>query len=218
MIFNVVFNDVLSAVTNTVVLTAGMVNGRAVKLSFSSDWESLNKTVVFTNGIKTISIPEYKWVDNTLYIPPEVLDVPHKIVKCGAYGVDSLGEMIIPTLWTELGRVFPSASPKGFEEEVVPPTPEVWVDLQNQIGALNKLNTQNKSNLVEAVNEALTVLSSGVSFVDTLPEPSKEYRGRFIIVSVEGSDKLFICLQVSNEYKWVEFSNFLIPDTPVNQQ
>ena len=151
----VTVSEVISNATNLEVLTAGMVNGRAVEFALSPEWEGLNKTAVFTNGLETRIVPEYKWTDGRIvYIPPEVLSTPHRSVKCGIYGIDTEGKLVIPTLWAELGRVFPSASPNEYEESV-PPTPNIWDDLQNQIGVLSKLDTKEKRNLVGAINEVL---------------------------------------------------------------
>ena len=149
----ILVNNVIASATELSILTAGMVKGRAIQFSFSDEWAELNKTAVFTNGIDTRIVPESRWSgDNIVYIPPEVLAVPNYPVKCGVYGISKSGEMIIPTIWVDIGRVFPSASP-GEYPEPVPPTPNTWDDLQNQIGALIKLATENKFNLVDAINE-----------------------------------------------------------------
>lgn len=152
MIFKVVVNSVIATATDLSILTAGMVNGRAVQFEFSPEWDSLIKTAVFTNGVETRIVPEYKWENNVVFIPPEVLTTPHTLVKCGVYGIDSNNKLVIPTIWADLGRVFPSASPGEYEESV-PPTPNTWDDLQTQIGVLTKLNTKDKSNLVNSINE-----------------------------------------------------------------
>ena len=153
---SILVDNVVASASNLSILTAGMVKGRSVKFEFSSDWNNLNKTAVFTNSIETRIVPEYKWVDGCIAdIPPEVLAVPYYPVKCGVYGMSESGEQVIPTLWVDIGRVFPSASPDEYEESV-PPTPNTWDDLQNQIGVLSKLNTEEKSNLVKAINEALS--------------------------------------------------------------
>lgn len=154
MPIRVIVNNVISTATDLKVLTAGMVRGRAVKFEFSPDWNNLNKTAVFTNGIDTRIIPEYKWEDGIIYIPPEVLATPYRFVKCGIYGMNDSNEIVIPTLWADLGRVFPSAYPADYEESV-PPTPNVWDDLQNQIGILTQLQTKYKYNLVGAINELI---------------------------------------------------------------
>lgn len=161
-------SNVIATVTRSSILTAGMVRGRSVKFDFSSDWEFLNKTAVFTNGLDTRIVPEYKWVDGSLVnIPPEVLATPNCPVKCGVYGIDKEGNKVIPTLWVDIGRVFPSASPGEYQESV-PPTPNTWVDLQNQIGNISKLSTKSKDNLVEAINEAAH--NSGVTSWDELED------------------------------------------------
>lgn len=151
----VLVNNVVATASNLELLTAGMVNGRAVQFEFTSEWDSLNKTALFTNGEDTRRVPEYKWENGVAYIPPEVLVTPHTFVKCGVYGIDDSGNIVIPTLWTELGRVFPSASPDEYQESV-PPTPSAWEDLQRQIGNLAKLNTKEKDSLVKAINEVLS--------------------------------------------------------------
>lgn len=151
----VLVNNVVATASDLELLTAGMINGRAVQFEFTPEWDSLNKTALFTNGEETRRVPEYKWENGVAYIPPEVLTTPHTFVKCGVYGIDDSGNIVIPTLWAELGRVFPSASPDEYEESV-PPTPSAWEDLQRQIGNLSKLNTKEKDSLVKAINEVLS--------------------------------------------------------------
>lgn len=169
MIMKVVFNGVLASVHSSSILTTGMIRGRSVKFEFSPDWEGLSKTAVFTNGIATIIVREHKWVDNVVDIPPEVLNTPNVNVKCGVYGIDSSGSQVIPTLYADLGRVFPSASPEEATESV-PPSPTIWDDLQNQIGVLSKLSTEDKRNLVSAINEVLLLLKNDYSTTKKVEE------------------------------------------------
>ena len=189
MIFNVTVDNVLASVSDLQVLTAGMVNGRAVQFSFSSEWNNLNKTAVFTNGIDTKIVPEYKWENGVAYIPPEVLAVPHHFVRCGVYGINENNEVVIPTLWVDLGRVFPSASPGEYTESV-PPTPNTWDDLQNQIGVLSNLNTQEKANLVKAINECLAKGIDTEAVKEIVKECLSGYKFDYSIVANSIIEKL----------------------------
>lgn len=62
--------------------------------------------------------------------------------------------MVIPTIWTELGLVHGAAAPSG--DTSTDPSLPVWAQIQAMIGNLDNLDTAAKSNLVAAINEALT--------------------------------------------------------------
>lgn len=133
------------------VLTAGMAKAVRVEFAFSSDWDGLTKTAVFSNGRATVDVLAAKWDGDTVDIPPEVLAVAGRYARVGVYGANASG-VALPTVWVSLGKVQPAAEPSG--DPSADPTLPVWAQLQEQIGDLNDLKTYSKDNLVAAINEA----------------------------------------------------------------
>ncbi len=135
----------------TALLTAGMSRAETVRFVFSEDWDGLNKTAVFTDGVKTVDILPTGWEEDTVLVPPEVLTTAGRYVRVGVYGTNASG-VVLPTVWVTLGKVQPAAEPSG--DPSADPTLPVWAQLQGQIGDLKDLKTYNKDNLVAAINEA----------------------------------------------------------------
>lgn len=133
-------------------LTAGMAKAVSVEFAFSSDWDGLTKTAVFTNGRATIDVLPAKWDGDTgVTVPPEILAVAGRYARVGVYGTNASG-VVLPTVWVSLGKVQPAVEPSG--DPSADPTLPVWAQLQEQIGDLNDLKTYSKDNLVAAINEA----------------------------------------------------------------
>lgn len=132
-------------------LTAGMAKAVTVEFVFSDEWEGLTKTAVFSNGKTTVDVLAANWDGDTVLVPHEVLAVPGRHARVGVYGADESG-VVLPTVWVSLGKVQPGADPSG--DETADPSLPVWAQLQKQIGDLDDLQTYNKGNLVDAINEA----------------------------------------------------------------
>ena len=139
-------------------LTAGMAKAVTVEFVFSEDWDGLTKTAVFSNGKTTVDVLAANWDGDTVPIPHEVLAVPGRHARVGVYGADESG-VVLPTVWVSLGKVQPGADPSG--DASADPSLPVWAQLQNQIGDLDDLQTYNKGNLVDAINEARSSGGSG---------------------------------------------------------
>ena len=132
-------------------LTAGMAKAVTVEFVFSDDWSGLTKTAVFSAGRTTVDVLESAWDGNKVVVPHEILADAGPIARVGVYGANADG-LILPTVWVTLGKVMPAAEPSG--DPGADPTLPVWAQLQNQIGDLDDLETYNKGNLVDAINEA----------------------------------------------------------------
>ena len=132
-------------------LTAGMAKAVTVEFVFSDDWSGLSKTAVFSAGRTTVDMLESAWDGNKVVVPHEILADAGPIARVGVYGANADG-LILPTVWVTLGKVMPAAEPSG--DPGADPTLPVWAQLQNQIGDLDDLETYNKGNLVDAINEA----------------------------------------------------------------
>ena len=139
-------------------LTAGMSKAVTVQFVFSPEWDGLTKTAVFSNGKTTVDVLAANWDGDTVPIPHEVLAVPGRHARVGVYGADESG-VVLPTVWVSLGKVQPGADPSG--DASADPSLPVWAQLQNQIGDLDDLQTYNKGNLVDAINEARSSGGSG---------------------------------------------------------
>ena len=113
-------------------------------------WDSLRKTVVF-RGAETKDVLD---AGSEVTIPAEVVSRAGVNLYMGVYGVGADGRMVIPTIWTELGLVHGAAAPSG--DTSTDPSLPVWAQIQGMIGNLDDLDTDAKSNLVAAINEALT--------------------------------------------------------------
>ena len=139
-------------------LTAGMSKAVTVQFVFSTEWDGLTKTAVFSAGRTTVDVLESAWDGNKVVVPHEILADAGPIARVGVYGANADG-LILPTVWVTLGKVMPAAEPSG--DPGADPTLPIWAQLQNQIGDLDDLKTYNKGNLVDAINEARSSGGSG---------------------------------------------------------
>ena len=134
-------------------LTSGSA-GIQVRFEFSPEWEGLNIAPCFCCGdpndptqIRTVQL-----VDGECCVPQEVLETAGKAVWAGAYGYSADGRVIIPTVWTLMG-----ICRRGVDPDAAPgtdPTLPVWAQIEAMIGDLDDLDTEEKSSLVAAINEA----------------------------------------------------------------
>ena len=139
-------------------LTAGMSNAEIVHFVFSEEWDGMAKTAVFTDGVITVDVLQAQWNGDEVAVPPDVTTTAGRRVRVGVYGTDGNG-VALPTIWTELGTVHAGADPSG--DSSTKPVLPVWAQLQSQIGDLDDLQTYNKGNLVDAINEARSSGGSG---------------------------------------------------------
>lgn len=131
-------------------LTVGL-KGATVRFSFGEHWGNLIKTAVFRQGEKTVTVAVADVGTETI-IPWEVLTVPGQPVQIGLYGTDSSDSVVIPTVWAITKPVQPGTDPEG--DPSTEPTPGLWEQLQGKLGSLEQLQTEDKTNLVAAINEA----------------------------------------------------------------
>lgn len=130
---------------DSVTLTSGMA-GAKIKFEFSSEWDGLGKTAVFTAG----TVTKYVVLDETniCTIPAECLVTPRILIVCGVYGTDG-DAVIIPTVWASLGVIVEGTSVSGEEPEAITPT------LYNQVTAIlnattDELATVKETKVIEA--------------------------------------------------------------------
>lgn len=136
--------------TRLVPIPKGIV-GATVTLEYTDPaWDGLQKTVVFRSAVTKDVLA----AGNEVVVPAEVVSRAGVNLYMGVYGVGADGRMVIPTIWTELGLVHGAAAPSG--DTSPDPSLPVWAQIQAMIGNLDDLDTDAKSSLVAAINEALT--------------------------------------------------------------
>lgn len=127
------------------------VIGATVSIEYTdSVWDGLQKTVVFRSAVTKDVLD----AGNEVVVPAEVVSRAGMNLYMGVYGVGADGRMVIPTIWTELGMIHGAAAPSG--DASSDPSLPVWAQIQAMIGDLDNLDTDAKSSLVAAINEALT--------------------------------------------------------------
>lgn len=115
-----------------------------------SDWDGLQKTVVFRSSVTKDVLSS----GNEVVIPAEVVSRAGMNLYIGVYGVNTENNVVIPTIWTDLGPVNSAAAPSG--DASSDPALPVWAQIKAMIGNLDDLETTARDNLVAAVNEAMT--------------------------------------------------------------
>ena len=102
-------------------LSSGSVNENHVQFQFSEDWNGLSRTAVFSAGEVSRSVLLAE--DTMCAIPWEVLVEPRLRLYVGVYGVGDGGETVLPTVWADLGEIYPGVVPA---QNAQPPTPDLW--------------------------------------------------------------------------------------------
>lgn len=135
-------------ITSADTFTAGMV-GAQVELTYKdAAWQGLKKLVTFVCGHEKRDVLQ---TGDLVTVPHEVLRRGRRELYMAVCGYSDDGSLCIPTLYGFLGEVKPSATPSG--DPGTDPTLPVWAALLGRMGELNALVTQEKTNLVDAINE-----------------------------------------------------------------
>lgn len=152
--FNVTKNRI--AMTESEVLVSGSSKIYDCAFEFSADWHGLISKVVFTvdADLSTTPLPVYYlYLDEhgMCHIPRGVLSPVwdgYKILvgACGTRGDDT----VLPTVWVSLGTLQPGASG---DPDVPSLRPDAYKELIEKIGDLETLTTDDKTSLVNAINE-----------------------------------------------------------------
>ncbi len=100
-------------------ITSGSV-GLQVRFRFDDAWSGLEKVAVFQGSGESVDV---FLTEDTCAVPGEVLATPGSVLTIGVYGTDGTGELVIPTIYAEAGRIFRGAEPSGVDPE--PPTPSL---------------------------------------------------------------------------------------------
>lgn len=104
-------DGVTATATEKEVLTAGRVGLRCAFEFVGGEWGGLFKTAVF-QGIETIDVA---LPTNECVVPWEAMAVEGVNLKVGVYGANGNGDIVIPTVWANFGKIQPSAVPSGVD-------------------------------------------------------------------------------------------------------
>ena len=128
---------------------AGTVGLNKISLSFSDEWAIFTKQIDFTN--------EQSGETRRISAEVGVCTVPWELLRsegditCYVRGIGSDGSLVLRTNEANLGTVLGSAD--GNVPGTGTPTPDVCDETAAKIGDLSKLETDEKSQLVGAINE-----------------------------------------------------------------
>ncbi len=130
-------------------LLAGTVGLNKISLSFSDEWAIFTKQIDFTN--------EQSGETRRISAEVGVCTVPWELLRsegditCYVRGIGSDGSLVLRTNEANLGTVLGSAD--GNVPGTGTPTPDICDETAAKIGDLSKLETDEKSQLVGAINE-----------------------------------------------------------------
>lgn len=139
-------------------LLAGTVGLNKISLSFSDEWAIFTKQIDFTN--------EQSGETRRISAEVGVCTVPWELLKaegditCYVRGIGSDGRLVLRTNEANLGTVLGSTD--GNVPGTGTPTPDVCDETAAKIGDLSKLETNDKSQLVAAINELKRAEGLGV--------------------------------------------------------
>ena len=121
-----------------------------------SEWDGMARTAVFQHGMnEPVMVPV---AEETVLIPPEVIVAGE--LRVGLVGVGAEGTVQIPTRWMNKPIIIhPSTPVTGKGPEAI--APELWERALAAIGNLPDLETEDKSSIVAAINEVLSVAKAG---------------------------------------------------------
>ena len=113
-------------------LTAGMV-GVPVEFSFSPEWAGLNLLAVFRAGeVKK----DYEIKEGRSVIPAEVMVQPGQVLCIGVEGRSKSGDLVIPTVWAEVGRILEGAY--AANDPALAPTPSQYERFMAEVEQLDE--------------------------------------------------------------------------------
>ena len=120
-------NGVIATAKDLIPIPAGLI-GATVTFRFEDDvWKSLTKTVCFRGAASK----DVVGVEDIVTIPGEVLAESGRRIAVGVYGTNADKQVVIPTLWAELGFTQYAADPSG--DASTDPALPVWAQLQEEV-------------------------------------------------------------------------------------
>lgn len=110
-------------IIETELITTGR-RGLECAFEFNSAWDGLAKTVIVNGVVKR----DIVLVSDTIVVPGECLAREQFPLRIGVYGANGAGEIVIPTIWANFGKILPSARPSGVDPDEV--TPDIVAQIQ----------------------------------------------------------------------------------------
>ena len=148
-------------------LAAGMV-GKQVQFVFSEEWEGLRKVAVYKAGDACCTTVDVQTVDT---IPAEVLEHSLQRLQVGVYGISEDGSVVTPTIYAT-GPFIHISAVLG-DDPCFDPENTFWIRLEEAIGELTELTTEEKTSLVLAINENQRKIHALAKEMETLDEPAQ---------------------------------------------
>ena len=147
-------------------IPAGIV-GAKIRVEFDKSWQGLRKMAVFQAHRDADDVTKDVLIENeeAVEIPWEVVDRPAHMLRVGVYGTSGEEDLVIPTLWADLGRVYYAADPSG--DESTDPSLPVWAQLQQQV---DELKQSGGSGGVDFETDETLTLENGVLSVNTVDQ------------------------------------------------
>ena len=97
-------------------LTVGMV-GATYEIAYDAAWDDLSKLVIFRAGQNQLVALDGQ-------VPPALLREANVMLQAGVEGRNRAGQVVIPTIWADVGYVLPSAT--AGNEEIIDPANPAW--------------------------------------------------------------------------------------------
>lgn len=132
MVIAKIYVDGVSAkVTDLQKIPKGIA-GAVIEVTYAANWEGLTKTAVFAGAVTRDVLN----ADGDILVPTETVARSGYRLRVGFYGVDGEKNVIIPTLWADLGTVQDAADPSG--DPGTNPELPVWAQLQKEFEELKE--------------------------------------------------------------------------------
>lgn len=174
-------------------ITVGLT-GAVVQLIYDDDlWQGMRKKVTFRGPCKIDVLTD----ENEVQLPWEVTTAKNVPVCVGVTGVDAAEKVLIPTVWATIGTVLDSAA--GHNPAPGEPVPPVWAQVFSIIGELEKLDTENRENLVAAINEVLSKVGTGGGNVDLSGYATEEWVKQYVKDSAQNVDLTGVVKSVNGQ-------------------
>ena len=147
-------------------LVSGSVNVYSCRFDFSEDWDGLARTAVFKAGQTAISI----LLDESgeCVVPWEVLDgTCGEHLRAGLFGT-SAGEIVLPTVWTDLGYIYPGVNTDTAAG--LPPTPDIHARILAAAESASEAAADTRSFIENLTVEAKTLAPGSEASVEKTVE------------------------------------------------
>lgn len=157
-------NQVIATKSKLEPMTSGSQNVYPVQFVFSAEWEYLAKVAVFATELGKDGPGNSVWnvlIDdnNRCFIPWEVNLVHSQHVYVGVYGTKN-GNIILPTVWADLGNVLLGVT-TGLDSE--PPTPDIHDQILGNLAAVKQDVKDYKVTTTELVNKTKNDLNNVIT-------------------------------------------------------